>query len=896
KVDRKALPDPGGPGGAPAAPASPRAAAPLVELLAGIWAEVLEHEELPGPQDNFFALGGHSLLATRVVSRLRAALGVEVPLRTLFAAPTLAAQAEALAALTSAAGPPAAPIEPLADRESLPLSFSQQRLWLLDRLEPGGAVYNLPFPRRIQGPLAVAALERALGEVVRRHEVLRTSFAVDAESGEPRLAVAAPRRFSLPRVDLTALPPEHRAAEARRLADEDAADPFDLATGPLFRARLLTLNAADHHLLMTVHHIAGDGWSIDLLLCELAALYPVFTADRAACKPSPLPEPVIQYADFAAWQRRRLAGPVLAEQLAHWRRQLDGAPAVLDLPTDRPRPEVETSRGAHFLTALPTDLTAAVRTGSRRQGATLFMVLFAVFAALLERLTGETAFLLGTPVAGRGLAETEGLIGFFVNTLVLRADLSGSPSLGALIARVREVALAAYAHQEVPFERLVEELQPERSLARSPLFQVSFVFGVEESARELAPGLPLTPLPVENHTSKFDLTLGLDLRGDTLVADLEYRTDLFDRSTVDRWAAGYLHLLRAALDRPEVPLVEIPLLAGIEPPHREAPRVERPRLRGLAEPGEEEASAPVQTVAPRSPLEELVAGLWAEALGRPTIGLHEHFFALGGYSLLAIRVLARLRSATGVDLPLRTIFAHPTVATLAAEIESHLRAPGATAPPPIESSGAGADAPAAAAQERLWYVHQLDRSGAMLNVPHPLRLRGPLQPAVLAAALTEVARRHGPLRTTFRNSPQGLRQEIAPPAPRVLPRIDLSALPPAQRTAEAHRTTQAEAGEPFDLAAGPLWRARLLHLEPAEHRLLLTFHHAIVDGWSLDLLERELAVLYPAFCRGLASPLPEPSLQYADFAVWQRRQGDAGLAAQLDEWGRRLAGAPAVLD
>ncbi|HYH44949.1 MAG TPA: amino acid adenylation domain-containing protein, partial [Thermoanaerobaculia bacterium] len=318
KVDRKALPVPeSGTEEPPTSATSLGAAAPFVELLAGIWAEVLRRDELPGPHDNFFELGGHSLLATRVVSRIRAALGIEVPLRTLFAAPTVSALAAAISALghLPAEALPPAPIEPLADRENRPLSFAQQRLWLLDRLEPGSPVYNLPFPRLIRGPLAAVFLERALGEVERRHEVLRTTFAVDAESGEPRLTVAPPDGFFLPRIDLSALPPQAGEAEAGRLADEDAASPFDLATGPLFRARLLTLGAREHHLLMTVHHVAGDGWSINLLLGELSALYQAF----AAGLPSPLPEPATQYADFAAWQRRWLDGPVLTEQLAYWR-------------------------------------------------------------------------------------------------------------------------------------------------------------------------------------------------------------------------------------------------------------------------------------------------------------------------------------------------------------------------------------------------------------------------------------------------------------------------------------------------------------------------------------------------------------------------------------------------
>ncbi|MFY9823654.1 MAG: amino acid adenylation domain-containing protein, partial [Thermoanaerobaculia bacterium] len=341
KVDRKALPAPeSGTAASRAASAAADSTDPLVELVAGIWAEVLERATLPGPNDNFFQLGGHSLLATRVVSRVRSALGIELPVRALFASPTVASLAAAIAEImarrdgaeaedTTAVTAPTAPIERVADRSDLPLSFAQQRLWLLDRLAPGSPVYNLPHPCLLRGPLDPLALERVLAEVVRRQEVLRTSFAVAAGSGDPR-PVVAPPGFSLPRVDLTALPPAARAEEAERLTDEDAWRAFDLATGPLFRATLVVVEAHEHRLLLTMHHIAGDGWSLHLLLREISALYQAF----AAGLPSPLPELPLQYADFAVWQRRALEGPYLAAQLAYWRRQLAGAPEALDLPTD----------------------------------------------------------------------------------------------------------------------------------------------------------------------------------------------------------------------------------------------------------------------------------------------------------------------------------------------------------------------------------------------------------------------------------------------------------------------------------------------------------------------------------------------------------------------------------
>ncbi len=1387
KVDRKALPAPE----ALEVADAPLAAAhgyddPLQEMLAGIWAEVLGLEDLPGPEDNFFELGGHSLLATRVVSRVRAALGIELPLRTLFASPTVAELAVDVSEHLGAVARTAlgSPLEPLADRSELPLSFAQQRLWLLDRLEPGSTVYNLPLAYRVDGPLDAGCLEAALGEVVRRHEVLRTTFSTGKEGGEPRQVVAPARSFTLPRIDLSGLPAAAREAEAVRVTNEEATRSFDLETGPIFRAALLISGPAEHRLLLTTHHIASDGWSVDVLLGELTALYRAAVAGL----PSPLPELPIQYADFAAWQRRWLSGAVLEDQLAYWRQRLSGAPEALDLPTDRPRPAVETSRGAHLSTPLPPALTAGVRALSRDRDATLFMVLLAGFATQLHRYTGASDVLLGSPVAGRNRAEVEGLLGFFVNTLVMRVDLAGDPGFDVLVGRVRETALAAYAHQDLPFERLVEELAPQRSLARSPLFQVSFVLGVEEESRELAPGLPLEPLPVDYKTTKFDLTLALDLRDDELVADLEYRTDLLDATTVRRWADHYAHLLAAAVECPKAPLSALGLLspaerhqiarewndtaplpepavclhqlfeaqaartpdavalvspdgrqrlsyrelearaealarrlrilgvgpeilagvlmdrtvelvvsllavlkaggayvpidpayprqrvatllansraavlltrrallaefAGSLPPeavplfvdepaeeteapplrppqpgnlayviytsgstgepkgvaieHRsavafarwarevyapeeragvlgstsvcfdisimeifvtlawggrillaenalalptlpardevtminsvpsamaelvrdgrlpdsirvvntggeavkgalarriyeqsratrvidvygpsedttysttsliprdvETPAVGRPihgtrawvldaglrpapigvpgavylagdglargylgrpaltaerfipdphgapgarlyrvgdlaryrtdgeieylgridhqvKVRGFRiELGEIEAvlaahptvekavvathdygkqgaedvrllawvvpaagravepesllawvgerlpeyMVPAAVVplaempltpngkvdrfalpipearegtaaeTPRSPVEELVAGLWAETLGLSRIGPHDDFFELGGYSLLAIRLLARLRAATGLELPLRALFAHPTVAALAAEVERGLRAPGAVALPPIEPSAAGDDAPASSAQERLWFFHQLDPGGSVLNVPHPLRLAGPLRPAALARSLTEIARRHASLRTTFAYEDAGLRQRIAPPVAVPLPLADLGALPAPRREEEALRLMGEEARAPFDLSAGatgPLWRALLLRLGEEDHRLSLNFHHTLSDGVSTDLFGRELAALYPAYAAGTTSALPEPTLQYADFAVWQRRWlNDETLAPQLAYWRARLAGLPPALD
>ncbi|HZF13194.1 MAG TPA: amino acid adenylation domain-containing protein, partial [Thermoanaerobaculia bacterium] len=1341
KVDRRALPpitpamaDEAAATGADAAPRTELA--PISEILAGIWGEVLGRSEIgaaaaAGDLD-FFDLGGHSLLIAQVLARVRAAFGVELPVRAAFDARTLAALAGRVEEALAAGVPARLPLSRASRERPLPLSFAQQRLWfldrLLDRLEPGSPVYNLPLALRLAGPLDPLALERSLTEICRRHEALRTTFATGAETpdGEPHQVVAPFVADFLPRVDLSGLPSDREPStwgEARRLASSAARWPFDLARGPLARALLLRLGAGEHHLLVTFHHIAFDGGSVGVLLRELAELYPAFHAGR----PSPLPEPAFQYADFAVWQRRWLEGPALEAQLAYWRERLAGAPAVLELPADRPRPPAQSFRGATLHLPVPERLAAGLRALARSEGATLFMAALAAFSALLGRFTGHRDLTVGSPVANRTETGIEDLLGFFVNTLVLRADLSGDPPFSVLLSRVRESALGAYAHQDLPFERLVEELQPERDLARSPLFQVMFALDPAQGG-ELAPGLAVDLLPVDTGTAKFDLSLFLAEAATGLSLSLEYATDLFDAPTVARFARSLLALLSGLLEegtgrrlsslpllgagerwqllgewdgpalaevnevdevragaclhdlvaaqvaaRPEalalvagserwtygeleqealrlagrlaalgvgpevrvgvclsrtptlvvallgilqaggvyvpldpsypaerlgfmlenaqaaVVLTEIalasrlpssraqvlvldgapgegygvrlnprtgdwlrgapegarpqvqtdslplpgnlayliytsgstgrpkavaiehrsavafvrwalgvfgpaelaavlastsisfdlsvfelfaPLAAGgtvvlaanalelpelpaagevtlvntvpsamtelvragalpagvrtvnlageplkgslaealyaagvsrvfnlygpsedttystferVERGSRREPTIGRPiagtRVRlldpegepvpvgvpgelhlggaGLArgylgrpeltaerfvpdllgnpggapgerlyrtgdlarhlpdgrieylgrldhqvkvrgfrielgeievalaahpgvreavvtargEPGGDRALAayfvaadepgvpaptagelraflrgrltgpmipasftrlerlpltpngkvdrkalpapesaaagsgnpgePGDSLAPLDPIPELLAGIWAEVLGRSDLpGVHDNFFELGGHSLLATRVVSRVRAALGVELPLRAVFAHPTVATLAGEVERTLRAPGAPALPPISPispvspAAPGDDAPASPGEERLWYFHQLDAFGAVLNLPHPLDLQGPLDPAALRRTLAEIARRHASLRTAFVYGDSGLRRRIAPPAspdPLPLPVVDLETLPTLRREAEARRLTDEEA-------------------------------------------------------------------------------------------------------
>ena len=558
KVDRRALPAPDwSHATVEVAYVPPRT--PTEELVAAIWAQVLNVEPI-GAFDNFFDRGGHSLLATQVISRLREAFQIDLPLRVLFEHSTVAELAQAVEkALQEAQGLDLPPIEPIPRDQPLPLSFAQQRLWFLDQLEPQSPQYNIPDAVRIRGNLDVEALERSLNEIVRRHEVLRAVFpTVDGIATQiivPELYVPLVIR------DLSQLPEEEREAEAMRLAQIEAKRPFDLARGPLIRTTLLRLAEDDFLFLLTMHHIVSDGWSTGVLIRELAALYPAFMAG----KPSPLPELRIQYPDFAAWQRKVLQGEQLDKQLDYWREALAGMPTTLKLPTDRPRPSLQTYAGRVYTFALPPELSEQLKTMSREMDATLFMTLLAAFQAFLYRYSGQDDFGVGTPVANRSHPDLEKLIGFFVNTLVLRADLSDKPSFRRLVERVRETSLGAYAHQDLPFEMLVDALQPNRNLSQSPLFQVMFMLNPTTNAPTLRlPDLEFARVETETGISLFDMTLILNEGPDGLSGGVEYNADLFDESTIARMMRHFQRLLEGLVSDPDRPVDALPLLTDEE--------------------------------------------------------------------------------------------------------------------------------------------------------------------------------------------------------------------------------------------------------------------------------------------------------------------------------------------
>ncbi|MFO7587676.1 MAG: amino acid adenylation domain-containing protein, partial [Gemmatimonadota bacterium] len=1393
KIDRRALP-------------VPRVTREVLEVeyvaprdsaeaaLAEIWSEVLGAEKV-GVHDNFFDLGGHSLLATQVVARVRSRHERDLPLRALFESPTVAELARSLRSADAGGFASGVPITPVAREGELPLSFGQERLWFLDQLHPGGIAYNIPAAVRLDGELDQGAIERAMRRVVARHEVLRTRFEV--VDGRPRPRIEEEFPFDLDVEDLSALDPEERESRLRHLLEREARTPFDLEQGPLFRFRLLRCAPDSHVAILVMHHIVSDGWSAGILIRELSSFY----ADCVrGVEPVPDPLPA-QYVDYAAWQRGLLRGEELARQLDFWKRKLKGPEDVLALPTDRPRSADRTGRGGQVRFTVDPEVGLSLRGLARDEGASLFMILVAAFQALLSRYTGQDSIRLGTPIANRGREEIEGLIGFFVNTLVLQADLSGRPTFRQLLAQVRETALEAYAHQDLPFERLVEELQPERDLGHAPLFQAMFVMQNAPAVEAEPAGLRISPVELDAGTAMFDLTLSMQEDGDDLSGSLEYDADLFDADSVRRLASHFEILLAEVARAPDrrigaLPLVEeeeastlrtwsagppaeLPAHPGI---HRliaelattlgDAPAVEglstgalaaagsrtrltyaeledaadrlaarlrragsrRERLVGLCldrsvefpatvlaiwktgaayvpldpsypadrlrfmiedsdlrllitrtalrdsipvpsgvtvlcvdedrDPGSHEQSVPGSDAAPddlayviytsgstgrpkgaqiehrgivntalrlaewfeigpgsrvlqfaspsfdasvseivmaltaggclvevgeedlasgsrilevlareritavtlppsllavtdpagadlpdlrvvasagetctweiarrwvaphrrflngygptetsiaatyfevgeirssgsvpignplanvtvhvldrerelapigvpgelyvggagvgrgylgnpeltterfladpfgregarlyrtgdrvrwrkeghleflgrlddqvkirgfrveigeveavlselegvrqaavvavpgasgslrlvayvdsedrgpgaadriaawrshastrlpgymipsawvelealprtpsgkidrralpapdergsvkaayappSSPEEEVLASIWSSLLGVGRVGIHDDFFALGGHSLLATQVVSRVRDAFGVEVPLAALFENPTVAGLARQVRLRRlegRGPEDAPLTPVSREG---PLPLSFAQQRLWFLDQMEPGSPAYNLPAAVRLQGPLRADVLVRSLNEIVRRHETLRTTFRALEGRAEQVVEPLRDLEVPIEDLRELPPQQRKAVVQARISEDAAMPFDLTEGSLLRVRLLRLEDERHVAILNMHHIVSDGWSMGIFVRELAVLYDAFLRDEQSPLPDLPIQYADFTVWQRGWlAGPVLEEQVEYWRERLRAAPPLLD
>ncbi|MBP5971594.1 amino acid adenylation domain-containing protein [Brasilonema sp. CT11] len=576
KVDRRALKAPDLHSKVKDKYVAPRT--PIEELLTQIWAQVLKLEQV-GIDDDFFTLGGHSLLATQLVSRIRNIFKVELPLRELFARTTVAEFAQKIQQLQQQSSELSAPaILPREKNAKLPLSFGQQRLWFLEQLQPNSSFYNVPIALRLVGTLSVAALVQSLKEIIARHEALRTNFiTVDGQptqiireqgiesreqgaGGRKQGTVSIVDLQHLSTFVLSEVEVSKKEIALQQLVRQQVQRPFDLATKPLIRTTLVVLSETEHALLLCMHHIVLDGWSISVFVQELASLYNAYSINQPSLL-APLP---IQYADFAIWQRQWLQGNVLQSQLNYWQQQLKDAPTLLSLPTDRPRPSVQSFSGAYQEFALSQKLTSGLTQLSQQQGVTLFMTLLAAFDTLLYRYTGVADIVVGTSIANRDRSEIEGLIGFFVNTLVMRTNLAGNPSFSELLSRVREMAMDAYTHQNLPFEMLVEALQPGRDLSHTPLFQVTFALQNAPISELKLTGLTVSPIKVETTTAKFDLTLSMENTTQGLVGVWEYNTDLFDASTIERIMGHFVILLESIIANPQQQISQLPLLSEVE--------------------------------------------------------------------------------------------------------------------------------------------------------------------------------------------------------------------------------------------------------------------------------------------------------------------------------------------
>lgn len=538
----------------------PQADDAVQEMLTAIWTALLRVDEIAA-DDNFFELGGHSLLAMRLLSRIREVFAVELSPRSVFESPTIAGLARQIDAARGQSNTLAVRrISRVSREEPIPLSYAQERLWFLDQLQPGSTAYNIAGAVGLSGALNVEALQASFNELIRRHESLRTRF--EAIGGEPVQIISERQEMELEIIDLTELDEAQGRAAARLRAAKEAAAPFKLSEGPLLRASIIRLGNEEHVLLLTMHHIISDGWSLAVLYRELFTVYAAYLRGEA----SPLPELEVQYADYAVWQREHLQGELLDTQRSYWKEQLKGAPELLDLPTDYARPAMQSDEGASESFSLPATLSDSVRRLSRDEGVTLFMMLLAAFQVLLSKYSEQSDVVIGSPIAGRNRKEVEGLIGFFVNTLALRVDSSGDPTFQEVLRRVREVCLGAYAHQDLPFGKLAEELNPERSLSHNPIFQVMFEF------ENLPPGARREAASAESEmnwqqrqqTAIFDLVLTMRGTGERLEGVIEYSTDLFSAATIKAMALHFQILLEQLTANPGEQLSHLSLLSPAE--------------------------------------------------------------------------------------------------------------------------------------------------------------------------------------------------------------------------------------------------------------------------------------------------------------------------------------------
>ncbi|MFH8838556.1 condensation domain-containing protein [Streptomyces sp. NPDC017868] len=863
---------------------------PREEILNGLFAEILDRDGVRSG-DNFFKLGGHSLLAGKLTNRIRGALGLQAAIRDVFLAPTPRQLLRRLGGRGD--GPRRPALRPVPDEhrpDPVPLSYAQRRLWFLNRLEGSSSAYNAPMVLQLDARPDTALLEAAVRDVTLRHEVLRTMYPV--RDGEPyQRVLEAPE----PRVEVEECATRE---EARARATEFAGIPLDVTRELPVRVRLFTVpDDGAAVLVLSVHHIATDGWSVGSLLADLDTAYRARAEGRAPDW-EPLP---VQYADYALWQRELLDGEhgIREDQLVYWRKALDGIPAETRLPADRPRPTEPSHRGAVVTAELDALAHKALAGVARRGRATFFMVVRAALSLALRAAGAGEDVVVGTAVAGRPEEDLHDLAGFFVNTLALRTDLSGDPTLAELVRRVRDGDLAAFAHEDLPFDLLVEDLNPERSLGRHPFFQVMVSAQTARDTSVSLGGITGTADGADLAGAKFDLAFHCAETHDTggepggVLLGLHYATDLYDEDTARILLALFQRALTVLAERSgDTPLSEVDLLTVEE--RRGLDRRHDALARALAQ--EKQATSRdgrgTGTSSAADPREEILNGLFAEILDRDGVRSGDNFFKLGGHSLLAGKLTNRIRGALGLQAAIRDVFLAPTPRQLLRRLDE--RGDGPARPPlrPVPDALRPARVPLSAAQLRLWFLGRLEGPSATYNIPVVTRLHRPVDPATLAAALADVADRHEVLRTVYRTADGEPYQQVLAGETPVLQEIGADG-PDALRAA-----VDAAAGHVFDLAAEIPFRASLVTDGDGGQILVLLVHHIAGDGWSTNCLLADLDTAYRARAEGRApdwEPLP---VQYTDYTLWQHEllDGEHGVAGeQLAHWREALDGLPPLL-
>ncbi|GGY43289.1 condensation domain-containing protein [Streptomyces tanashiensis] len=862
---------------------------PREEILTGLFAEILDREGIRSG-DNFFKLGGHSLLAGKLTNRIRGALGLQAAIRDVFLAPTPRQLLRRLGARGDSTRRPA--LLPLPDEhrpDPVPLSYAQRRLWFLNRLEGSSAAYNAPMVLHLDTQPDAAVLEAAVRDVMHRHEVLRTVYPV--RDGEPYQRV-----LDAPEVRVEV---EKCAAreDARARATAFARIPLDVTDEPPLRIRLFTVADGTAVLVLSVHHIATDGWSVGSLLADLDRAYRARAEGRAPAW-EPLP---VQYTDYTLWQSELLDGEhgIREDQLAYWRKALDGIPAETRLPADRPRLTEPSHRGAVVTAELDAAAHTALAGVARSRRVTFFMVVRAALSLALRAAGAGEDVVVGTAVAGRPEEDLHELVGFFVNTLALRTDLSGDPTLAELVRRVRDGDLAALAHDDLPFDLLVEDLNPERSLGRHPFFQVMVSAQTAQDTAVRLGGITGVTDGADLAGAKFDLSFNCVETHDTggepggVLLGLQYATDLYDEDTARLLLSLFRRALTAFAERADdTTLSGIDLLTdeerrGLDRRHDALAVALAERTRATAGDGRRTGARSVT-----DPREEILRGLFAEVLDRDDVLPGDNFFKLGGHSLLAGKLTNRIRGTLGLQAAIRDVFLAPTPRQLLRRLGA--RGDGPARPPllPVPETLRPARVPLSAAQLRLWFLNRLDGPSATYNIPVVTRLHRPVEPSVLAAALKDVADRHEVLRTVYRTEDGEPYQQVLTGETPFLQELR------AEGPDELRTAVDAAAGYVFDLAAEIPFRAWLMTDGDGGQVLVLLVHHIAGDGWSTGCLLADLDTAYRARAEGRApawEPLP---VQYTDYTLWQHDllDGEHGVAGeQLAHWRDALDGLPPLL-